>query len=268
MISTTGTFAGSEGAIFYRVWQPDTPARRLVMLVHGYGEHSARYEHVAGALVADGAAVYAEDHLGHGHSAGERALITDFDHVVDDLETLAGIATAGHPGLGMVVVGHSMGGLLACRYAQRHPDRVAGLVLMGAVLGDWDWARRALRLPRLPDPPRDWTGMSRDPETVWQYAADPLIFRERYKRPLLEAEVVALDHFNAESALITMPVLFLHGDDDPFVPYQTSLDAVRRFPTTDLTVRVYPGARHELVNETNKGEVIAEIAHFAARVAP
>jgi alpha-beta hydrolase superfamily lysophospholipase len=266
MISTTGTFAGSEGTIFYRVWEPDTPARRLAILVHGYAEHSARYEQVAAALVADGAAVYAEDHLGHGHSAGERALITDFEHVVDDLETLAGIAAAGHPGVGVVVVGHSMGGLLACRYAQRHPDRVAGLVLMGAVLGDWDWARRALRLPRLPDPSPNWDGVSRDPEMVREYATDPLIYRERYKRPLLEAEVVALDRFNAESGLITMPVLFLHGEDDPFVPYQTSLDAVRRFPTADLTVMVYPGARHELVNETNRDEVIAEITRFAKRV--
>ncbi len=78
------TFAGSEGTIFYRAWVPESPTR-IVVLVHGYAEHSNRYAHVADALAADGAAVYAEDHLGHGLSEGERALIVDFEHVVDDL---------------------------------------------------------------------------------------------------------------------------------------------------------------------------------------
>jgi alpha-beta hydrolase superfamily lysophospholipase len=265
--SIEADFQGSEGRIFYRSWQPDAPACRLVVIVHGYAEHSARYAHVAEALAAEGSAIYAEDHLGHGHSDGDRALISDFEHVVDDLETLAGIAAAEHPGCPLVFMGHSMGGLLASRYAQRHPEDLAGLVLLGAVIGDWTWARDVLRQPAMPDPPTDWSGMSRDPETVRQYSTDPLVYRGRYKRPLLEAEVVALDRFNAEIERITMPVLFLHGHADPFVWYRTSLEAACRFPTSDLTIRVFPGARHELVNETNRAEVIAEIARFVGRVA-
>jgi alpha-beta hydrolase superfamily lysophospholipase len=120
----------------------------------------------------------------------------------------------------------------------------------------------------MPEPPPDWSGMSRDPEAVREYATDPLVYRGRYHRGLLEAEVTALDRFNAAIDRITMPVLFLHGHADPFVAYRTSLEAACRFPTDDLTVRVFPGARHELVNETNRDEVIAEILRFAQRVAP
>ena len=65
---------------------------------------------------------------------------------------------------------------------------------------------------------------------------------------------------------ITMPVMFLHGDSDPFVPYETSMAAVKQMPTNDLTVRVYPGGRHELVNELNREEVIAALATFVERV--
>ena len=268
MKAAEATFAGSEGTVFYRAWTPDGEVRRVVIIVHGYAEHSERYTHVAQALTAGGTAVYAEDHLGHGYSEGERAFIIDFEHIVDDLETLAGIAAAAHPGAPIVFAGHSMGGLLSSRYAQRHPDRVAGLVLLGAVVGDWTWARDVLELPEMPDPPEDWAGMSRDSAIIEQYSTDPLVYRDRYKRPLLEAEVVALDRFNAESGRVTMPVLFLHGHADPFVAYRTSLDAACRFPTEDLTARVFPGARHELVNETNRDEVIAEILRFVERIAP
>jgi alpha-beta hydrolase superfamily lysophospholipase len=262
-----GRFDGSEGEIFYRVWEPPGEPQRIVMLVHGYAEHSGRYGHVAEALTPHGAVVVAEDHMGHGHSDGERALITDFSHVVDDLEKLARMAVERHGDLPIVLVGHSMGGLLSSRLAQRHQGRIAGLVLCGAVIGDWTWARDVLRAPAMPDPPTDWSGMSRDPEVVHEYSTDPLVYRDRYKRPLLEAEVTALDEFNAEVDRIGMPVLFLHGDADPFVPYETSLAAVKAFPTYDLTIRVYPGARHEVLNETNRDEVIGEIVRFCDRVA-
>jgi alpha-beta hydrolase superfamily lysophospholipase len=263
-----GRFAGSEGQVFYRAWLPEGEVRRILLMVHGYAEHSARYAHVGDLLAAGGTAVYAEDHIGHGRSDGERALITDFEHVVDDLHTLAAIAGDAHPGEPLFVAGHSMGGLLASRFTQRSPGLVSGLILLGAVVGDWTWARDVLRLPEMPDPPESWEGMSRDPETVRRYSTDPLVYRDRYKRRLLEAEVIALDRFRAESGRVDVPVLFLHGEADPFVDYRTSLAAAKAFPTLDLTVRVYPGARHELVNETNREQVLGEITAFLERLAP
>ncbi len=261
------TFEGSAGAIHYERWDPAGPASCIVVLVHGYAEYAARYGHVATALNDAGAVVYAEDHVGHGRSDGERALITDFESVVDDLETLVNLAIADHPALPVLMVGHSMGGLLTARFAQRHPDVVAGIGFLGAVIGDWTWARDALAAPDLPPATTDFSGMSRDADAVEQYATDPLIYRGKYKRPLLEAEMVALDRFREDIDRLTMPVLFCHGDDDPFVDYRTSLAAVESMPTTDKTIRIYEGARHELVNETNRDEVIDEIVAFVSRVA-
>lgn len=261
------TFDGSVGSIHYEKWEPENAPTCIVVIVHGYAEYAARYAHLAHRLNADGAAVYGQDHMGHGHSDGERALITDFGEVVADLRVLVDIATKAHPGLPVVMIGHSMGGLLASRFAQTYVDDVAGIGLLGAVIGDWTWAREALALPELPPGSTDFSGMSRDADAVESYATDPLIYRGRYKRPLLEAEMIALDQFQADVDHLTMPVLFCHGDDDPFVDYRTSLAAVESMPSTDKTIRVYEGARHELVNETNRDEVIEEIARFVARVA-
>ncbi|MEM7142506.1 MAG: lysophospholipase [Actinomycetota bacterium] len=261
------SFDGATGSIHYERWTADEPRSRIVIVVHGYAEYAARYAHLAERLVTDGAVVYGEDHIGHGHSDGERALITDFGHVLSDLATLADIARNEHPDLPIVMIGHSMGGLLTSRFAQRHPDQLAGIVLLGAVIGDWDWAREALAQPELPPATTDFSGMSRDEAEVELYATDPLVYRGAYKRPLLEAEMVALDAFQADLGQLTMPVLFCHGDDDPFVDYRTSLAAVEAMPSADKTIRVYAGARHELVNETNRDEVIDEIASFVSRVA-
>jgi alpha-beta hydrolase superfamily lysophospholipase len=259
------TFPGSEGRVFFRTWPATADPRRIVVLVHGYAEHGGRYAHVAEALAARGAVVCAPDHIGHGRSDGQRALIVDFEHVVDDLHTLVTTAQERYPDRPVVMAGHSMGGLLTGRYAERYPARLAGVAFLGAVLGDWQWARDVLE-HGIPKDSSDPAGMSRDERTVAEYASDPLVYHGTYQRQLLEAEVAALERFNAELDRITMPVLFLHGDSDPFVPYETSMAAVKQMPTTDLTVRVYEGARHELVNELNREEVIAALATFVERV--
>ena len=260
-----GSFSGSEGRIFYRVWPASGEPERIVVLGHGYAEHGGRYAHVAEVLTERGSIVVAPDHIGHGRSDGTRALIADFEHVVDDLHTLVTHARGQYPDLPVVMAGHSMGGLLTGRYAERYPDHLAGVAFLGAVLGDWHWARDVLE-HGIPEESSDPAGMSRDERTVEEYASDPLVYHGTYHRPLLEAEVAALDRFNAELDRITMPVMFLHGDSDPFVPYETSLAAVKQMPTKDLTVRVYAGARHELVNELNRDEVIGALATFVERV--
>ena len=259
-------FEGSEGRISYHAWVNHAAPTRIVVFTHGYAEHGARYAHVAETLADAGAAVYAEDHIGHGNSEGERALITDFEHVVDDLHTLISIAKEQHPGLPIVMAGHSMGGLLTARYAQRYPDTLAGIAFLGAVIGNWKWAREVLALPELPQETSDVAGMSRDPVAAKGYADDPLVYHGPYKRPLLEAEVVALDRFNAEIDRLTLPVLLLHGSADPFVPPYDSVEALLRMPSEDKEMRIFPGARHELVHETNKREVIDVLHRWIMRV--
>lgn len=263
-----GDFIGSEGRVHYRRWDPDGSRRRIVQIVHGYAEHGGRYAHVADALTAHGAVVYADDHIGHGRSDGEQALITDFDHVVDDLVHLGALAAERDPGLPHILVGHSMGGLLAGLTAQRAPERVAGVAFCGAVIGDWQWAREVLALPELPFVPFDPAALSRDPAAGVSYAADALVYHGQYKRGLLEAEVAALDRFRVQQDRLTMPVLFLHGTADPFVPYTRSLQTIEELPAQDKEIHIYEGARHEVLNERNKDEVIATLANWLDRIAP
>lgn len=261
-MSTDYQVSGHRGAVHVRQWRPDGPPRALVMIVHGYAEHSGRYAHVAQAFSAHEVAVVAPDHVGHGQSDGERALITDFEKVVDDLGVVAASAIERVGPVPLILMGHSMGGLLAARFVQRWPERARGVAFLGAVIGDWKWAREVLSLPELPAEDSDPMGMSRDEAVCAAYDADPLVYRGTYKRPLLEAEVDALDAFRAEIDRITIPVGFFHGTADPFVPYGESLQAVIDMPSHDKWIRLYDGAKHELVNEINRDEVIADLLHW------
>src|SRR5215831_14061344 len=127
-------FPGSRGRIVVHEWPREHP-RYVALIAHGYGEHAQRYAHVADHLVRHGAAVYAPDHLGHGQSDGERALVERVDDLVDDLDLAARKAREAHPDLPLVLLGHSMGGIVATRFAQRHPGRLAALVLSGPAIG-------------------------------------------------------------------------------------------------------------------------------------
>lgn len=261
----TATFDGAEGEVFVHGWAPPAPATAVVVVVHGYAEHGARYAHVADAFASRGWATVAQDHIGHGRSAGERALIADFAHVVDDLHRTVDLAEERHPGVPLVMVGHSMGGLLTARFVQRSPARLAGAAFLGAVLGDWPWARAVLAEPALPEEPSHPDGMSRDPGVSRAYAEDPLVYHGPYKRPLLESEVATLDAFRSEVHRITLPVACFHGSADPFVPPGPTVEAVVAMPSEDKLVRIYPGARHELVNELNRREVIDDLTGAIAR---
>src|SRR5512141_1608265 len=116
-------------------WSATDP-RCIVLIAHGYGEHAGRYEHVAQRLVDDlGAAVYAPDHRGHGRTSGATGLVEDGELLTTDLHDVAVAAQAEHPGLPVALIGHSMGGLIATRYAQRFGDELSALVLSGPVVG-------------------------------------------------------------------------------------------------------------------------------------
>jgi len=266
-MSRSGWFEGTEGKVHYRRWEPVGKPQRIVQIVHGYAEHGGRYRHVAEALTADGAVVYADDHIGHGRSDGERALITEFDNVVEDLHYLSVIAKGEFPGIPLVMVGHSMGGLLSGLTAQRWPDAVAGVGFCGSVLGDWDWLREVLQLPQLPEVPFEPLSISRDPSVGADYAADPLVYHGQYKRGLLEAEAKALDRFQSDIDKLAMPILFIHGTEDPFVPWKRSLQAVEEMSAVDKTIHIVEGGRHEVLNEINRDEIIGYLRDWVERVA-
>jgi alpha-beta hydrolase superfamily lysophospholipase len=242
-------------------WSPET-ATYLAVLVHGYGEHAGRYGHVAEALVDAGAAVYAGDHLGHGRSEGERVLIDDIEDLVDDTARVVAAGLDGHPGLPVVMIGHSLGGIVATRYAQRDDHGLAALVLSAPVVGGNPDLLGMVHLPEIPDIPIDTEWLSRDPETGRRYAEDELVWHGPFKRATLQAIVTSIDAVAAGGDLGDLPTLWIHGEEDPLAPIAHAAPALERIRGTAFEQRRYAGARHELFNETNRDEVIAGVVAF------
>ncbi|MEX3105891.1 MULTISPECIES: alpha/beta fold hydrolase [unclassified Streptomyces] len=288
---------GVRGRIAVHEWAVPRP-RYVAVLVHGYGEHLGRYEELAGVLRGHGAAVLGPDHAGHGLSDGERVLVGDFEDVVTDVEAVVSVARESWPGVPLVVVGHSMGGLIAARLAQRSAGReadggslserspgerrsgarspgdrrsgdrlsggrLAALVLSGPVIGDWALPGRLLAYDEIPDVPVSPAALSRDPAVGAAYMADPLVWHGAMKRATLEAFRTTLGTVASGGGLGGLPVLWLHGEDDRLVPLAESRPGVARLTEGgSLTSYVYPGARHEVFAETNRAEVFGDLTRF------
>lgn len=255
---------GSRGSIVVREWPGRDRPRCLALMIHGYGEHAGRYAEVADVLVRHGAAVFGPDHVGHGRSAGERVVIDDFEDVVADVHAVAALARAAHPDVPVVMVGHSMGGLIAARYAQLHGDGLAALVLSGPVIGDWELPRRLLALDEIPDTPISPAALSRDPGVGAAYVADPLVWHGPMKRPTVEAFARMLDTVSKGGGIGGLPLLWLHGADDRLVPLAGSRVGIEELRGGEAlhAEHIYPEARHEVFNETNKADVFADLVHF------
>lgn len=245
--------AGSGGMIVAKRWDI-LDCRYVVLLCHGYGEHIDRYEHVAARFNADGAAVYGQDHVGHGKSDGERVLVTDAEAIIDDFHKLSDVARAVHPGVPLVLVGHSMGGMLGARYVQRFGDELACAILSAPLVGG-GLVRTLLSLDELPTDPLDPAGLSRDPAVGAAYAADPLVYHGSFKRRTLEAFDVLITAI-AGGGRFAIPVLWMHGTADPIVNYPETAAVMEDLKGADFEHRAYRGARHEIFNETNKEEVL------------
>jgi alpha-beta hydrolase superfamily lysophospholipase len=262
----TATLEGHAGALHVERW-PRGDARYLAVLCHGYGEHIGRYGHVADALVEHGASVVGLDHAGHGRSEGTRVLVEDFEDVVDDLHLAVTWGREQQPDLPVVLIGHSMGGMIAARYAQRFGDELVALVLSGPVVGRWAAAEQLVALDPIPEVPIDPATLSRDPSVGEAYAADPLVWHGSFQRSTLEALLACVDRITEEGPLAGLPTLWVHGEDDQLVPIEPSRAGVRALvPPDDLTEDVRPGARHEVFNETDRDEVLAEVTGFVDRV--
>jgi alpha-beta hydrolase superfamily lysophospholipase len=260
-------FKGSRGNIALHVWPCHNP-RAIALIAHGYGEHAGRYAHVAERLVMNGAAVYAPDHLGHGRSEGARALIDRFDDMVDDLRVVADRARADHPGLPMVLIGHSMGGLMAARYAQLHGEELVGLVLSGPAIGGNLALEGLLDLEPIPEIPIDPASLSRDPKVGRDYTADPLVWNGPFQRQTLEALIAGIADVAAGQRLTTLPLLWIHGDEDSLAPIDAARPAIERLRGESFESIIYEGARHEVFNETNRDEVLDALISFVNRVQP
>jgi alpha-beta hydrolase superfamily lysophospholipase len=264
----TDFLTGARGRqIFWQAWDPETSPRAVVVIAHGAGEHSDRYRHVVAALIADGYAVYASDHRGHGRSEGPRALIDRLDFAVADLHQVVRTAHQAHPGTALFMFGHSMGGTIALRYAIVHPDQLEGLILSGP-LAALEAAPAPMRLagrllsaltPRLPLIAIDASLVSRDPEVVAAYRSDPLVHHGRLPARTVAELAAAIDRFPSTVGAITVPTLILYGTADRLCPPAGSKMLGERIGAADKTVKPYEGLYHEIVNEPEREQVLADL---------
>lgn len=300
MPSDTFTFRTDDGSdIFTYRWLPEAgaPIKAAVQIAHGMAEHAGRYGRFAETLCAAGYAVYANDHRGHGRTAGDLARIGYFADqegwfkVAGDLMQLTGIIRENHPGVPMFLLGHSMGSFLVRTVITRDAGDLAGVVLSGTggdpgllgkaglVLARAVGAIKGRRHPsRLLNalsfggfnkpfaPARtDFDWLNRDPAEVDRYIADPLcggIFSAGFFVDLLEG--IAYLHKPENIARIPkdLPICLFSGDADPVGDRTRGVrqvaEAYRRAGIRDVTLRFYQGGRHEMLNETNRREVFED----------
>jgi alpha-beta hydrolase superfamily lysophospholipase len=273
MTHATGFLAGAGGLrIFWQSWRPEAAARAVVVLVHGASEHSGRYQHAASALTAGGHAVYALDHRGHGRSEGPRAVLDRMAHGVADVDQLVLQASEENPGRPVFMLGHSMGGTVAVSYCLRHQERLAGLILSGPLAALEAAPAPLLALGRLLaalTPSLGLVGIdanlvSRDPEVVRDYVADPLNHHGRLPARTVAELAAAIGKFPDAVGAITLPVLILYGSDDALAPPAGSQMLAARIGSEDKRVVPYPGLFHEILNEPERDEVLAAILAWLA----
>jgi alpha-beta hydrolase superfamily lysophospholipase len=272
----SGAFAGVGGRrIFWHSWSPAQAPYGVIVLVHGAGEHSGRYGHVVARLVDAGYAVHASDHRGHGRSDGPRAFIEDMDDVVADVDSLVDRAVASHPAVPVFMLGHSMGGLIALRYALAHQERLSGLILSAALAAiesvpkPLELVGRALSVvaPRTPLIAIDPSLVSRDPEVVAAYISDPLVHHGKLPARTAAQLADAVKRFPATVGAITVPTLILYGSADGLCPPGGSEMLAERIGSADMTVKAYEGLFHEILNEPERDAVLDDIvAWLTARV--
>jgi alpha-beta hydrolase superfamily lysophospholipase len=268
---TESHFAAGKGrSLFRRAWLPPEP-QRLLVLVHGYAEHSGRYEHVGAWLAARGCAVHAYDHQGHGRSDGVRGHVRRFSDLLDDLELFLARVRDEQPGLPAFLVGHSMGGLVVAAFVRERRPELVGAVTSGAALclaevpsGPRLLALRLLRrvAPRLAmTSPVDPEALSRDPEVGRAYLEDPLVFR-RMTLSLAAEFFDAGRRTLAGAADVHIPMLLLHGEADPLCPASGSRTFHEQLGTPGSDLRIYPELRHEIFNEPEQERVFADLLEW------
>jgi alpha-beta hydrolase superfamily lysophospholipase len=264
------TFDGVGGVrIVYDVWTPDTEPRGVVVLSHGLGEHARRYDHVAERFGQAGLVTYALDHRGHGRSGGKRVRVKSIDEYTGDFDKLVKIATAEHPGLKRVVLGHSMGGGIVFAWGVDHPGDFDLMVLSGPAVSAHTGvpAGKALMgkavgslLPNLPVEELDVNAISRDPEVVAAYNADPLVHHGKIPAGIAKALLKVGETMQQRARRLTAPLLVVHGAEDALVPARGSELLVDCVGSSDVRLKVYPGLYHEVFNEPERDRVLDDVA--------
>jgi len=301
MQSTTTTVTASDGTgLHTHRWLPEGPPRAVVQVAHGMAEHSARYARLAEALTAAGFAVYASDHRGHGStaSAADHGYFADhdgWDTVVADLRAVTDFAREENPGLPVFLVGASMGSFISRSYVIENSRDLAGLVLVGTSGDPGLLGRGGLLLARAEARVRgrrhvapmldslsfgkfnaafkpnrtDFDWLSRDEAEVDKYVADPLCgrtFTAGFFVDMVGGLLKVNDRRQVARVRRDLPVLIVSGGRCQVgAEGEGPREVTEQYESAglvDVTCRLYPEARHELFNETNRDEVTADVVQW------
>ncbi len=274
-IVSTFTASDGENLAVYDWPLPDrAPSRGTVLLVHGLGEHAGRYEHLARKLNGWGFAVRGYDQFGHGQSNGARGALSSNNRLIDDLADMVDAARAQmvrhkQKGLPLVLLGHSMGGLVAARFVARHTRPVDALVLsspaLNAGLGAAQKALLGLMWRVAPNLAvgngLDANYLSHDPDVVAAYGADPLV-HDRVTPRLARFIADAGPRVLYRARQWAVPTLLMYAGADRLVDPQGSQDFARAAPAGVVTARCFTALYHEIFNEPDNRAVFSQLHHW------
>lgn len=255
--------------IYYQCWLPEGQAKAVLLLVHGLAEHCGRYMNLVNRFVPLGYGVYGFDLPGHGKSHGKRVYVNRFEDYTRTLATFLDKVRSLHKELPLFLVGHSMGSLVSAVFLANGQEGLAGAVLSGSgavkvpdsISSATIFAGRvfSVLMPKIGLIGLDVNGVSRDPSVVRAYVEDPLVYTGKTTARLAAEILKAMQRFPEEAARITLPILLLQGGADRLVDpvgARMLFDGVR---SQDKTLKVYEGLYHEIYNEPEHDEVLADV---------
>lgn len=295
------SFRANDGAeVHYRYWAPADAPRAAVQIVHGAAEHSGRYDRFARALVKQGYAVYATDHRGHGRTRVRSGQLGDagpdaWNRFVQDEQQLTQLIRLEHPGIKLVLFGHSLGSFIAQDYITRHGDSIHAVIMSGTGYGPpppkelmdalnaaaqqsplgpsefWAGLFKDFNKPFSDKPGFEW--LSRDAAEVRKYLGDKqagFAFSNELVRDIFQGFVEFRDPAREARIPRQLPILVIQGSEDPvggnLKGTQALLDRYKALGLTRVSHRFYQGARHEVLNETNREEVTRDVIEWLKTV--
>jgi acylglycerol lipase len=252
--------------LYSQSWR-STNSIGVIVIVHGYAEHSGRYQWAALQLAERGFAIYTFDLRGHGKSSGARHMV-QLDTYLEDLEAFVEHVKLKESNKPVFLLGHSLGGAITALFTIRYKPLLSGLIMSSTFLGTGrDVSGLLLQLvilvgrltPRLPTVLLDARTVSRDPEVVKSYEADLLIGHGRIAAQTLAEIFKAIAEIKSRVGAIELPLLVLHGVADRLANVEGSKRIYSGVSSKDKSIKLYDGMHHELLNEPEKLQVLSDI---------
>jgi acylglycerol lipase len=255
--------------IYHQSWLPEGKPKAAVILAHGLAEHSGRYMNVVNHLTSRDFAMYGLDHIGHGQSEGTRVYVRQFSDYTNVFAAYVEQVRIAHREIPLFLYAHSVGALIAALYLLDHDVELSGVVFSGPcvkvprnVSAVTVFLAKALSriTPKLGLSPVDASGVSRDPAEVQAYIDDPLVYNGKTTARLACELLKAMHRVSAEASRITLPALIVHGGADRVVDPDGAQMLHSVLGSTDKTLTIYDGLFHEIHNEPEHAQVLADIS--------